>query len=707
MRYNCIYKNGFFEFLVIITLIMQKRGIYSMKNFLNALKESVCLIDEWEKICFMNTAFLDTLGYKQDEIDLIVIAQNILIEERKEENRVTAYSKSRQRLKGTCQFEVFYLEGTPYKGCIVEWDKEDKAKFLEAFLDSIEESVSIKDLEGHYVFANHKYAKNYHTSKEAIIGQNAEAFSTLEECKHIKSNEAYIIRTGEKLMREKREEKNGLVNYFEVTGMPLYDEEGKIKYIGAFKKNITVTKNLEHFVSESEHQFSKAKESYLYDEELDVSIDPLKDLGALLKYYYKTEYYDIWLYDKEEKNISAYFKNTLLKSSENEDVNFSFTFSMTDDIIQNCLKEGNGQIQEIFKNCINDEEYIPLDKPCYLIQSIIMYKGEFLGILVLAYEDYPHRFYERRYLMDKICNQLALIIKNKNLAEELQCAIASEKTLLQERAEAERALQLERMRSEFFANLSHEFRTPLNIILSASKLLEYTFQEHPKNKEIQKYLNYILNIKQNGYRLLKLVNNLIDITQIDSGYYKMYFANYNIIYIVEEIVNSVVDYAENNHITVIFDTEVEEEIIACDPEKIERIMLNLLSNAIKYAKIPGHINVTITLEQDFVVITVQDNGLGIPPDKLETIFERFIQANDLLTRPKEGSGIGLSLTKALVEMHGGHISVSSILGEETAFKVRLPRIQVEEERHYKESERYGFESNLERCHVEFSDIYTF
>lgn len=692
------------KFLIIFALIMLKRGICSMKNFLNVLSESICLIDEAGKISFINSAFFNILGYQQNEVDFSSVVQNIFIQENEVNNSIIAYSKSGQRLKGSCQFETVPLEGINYKGCIIKWIQEDKGEFLEAFLDAIEESVSIKDLEGYYVFANQKCAKNYKTTKEAIIGQTSEAFSTAKESKRLSENEAYIMRTGEKLTLERREEKAGLVNYFEITGMPLCGPNGNIKYIGIFKKNITVTKNLEHFVSESEHLFSKAKESYLYDQEIDVGSDePLKELGNLLKYYFKTDYYDIWLYNKKEQNIYAYFKNGMLKDYKMN----NFTFPMTDEMLKKYSEEEDGLIKETFEVQISDNEYIYRKEPYYLIESKIVYRGELLGILVLVYEKYPQHFYARRYLMGKICNQLALIIKNRNLTEALHCAMVTEKTLLQERAEAEKALQLERMRSEFFANLSHEFRTPLNIILSASKLLEYTLQEYPKDPEIEKYLTYICNIKQNGYRLLKLVNNLIDITQIDSGYYKMYFSNYNIIYIVEEIVDSVVNYAESNNISIIFDTEVEEEVIACDPEKIERIMLNLLSNAIKYAKLPGHINVLISLEQDYIVIAVQDNGVGIPPDKIETIFERFIQVNDLLTRPKEGSGIGLSLTKALVEMHGGNISVLSTLGEGSTFEVRLPRIQVKEEQRYTESERFGFESNLERCHVEFSDIYTF
>ena len=213
-------------------------------------------------------------------------------------------------------------------------------------------------------------------------------------------------------------------------------------------------------------------------------------------------------------------------------------------------------------------------------------------------------------------------------------------------------LSMESMRNEFFANLSHEFKTPLNIILGTMQLINKNIENdnitYNENFNLRKYNNVI---KQNSYRLLKLLNNLIDITRIDAGYYNIKMYNYNIVEIIEDITMSITQYAQQRGIKLIFDTEEEDIIIGCDPEKIERIILNLLSNAIKYTDPGGEIKVSITSSEEKVFVSVKDNGVGISERSISKIFERFAQDSTSFSRRCEGSGIGLSLVKSLVDMH--------------------------------------------------------
>ncbi len=177
---------------------------------------------------------------------------------------------------------------------------------------------------------------------------------------------------------------------------------------------------------------------------------------------------------------------------------------------------------------------------------------------------------------------------------------------------------------------------------------------------------------------------------------------------VEDITISVAQYVENKGIELIFDTEIEEEIIACDPDKIERIMLNLLSNAIKYTKVNGRIEVYLGIEDGKVFISVMDNGEGIENEKVDLVFNRFIQVDDTSERRYEGSGIGLSLVKSLIEMHGGNINVTSKVGEGTKFTFYLPIRIVEMEEGEKDHVPHKSEmisSKVEKCNIEFSDIY--
>ncbi|HDK7167048.1 TPA: PAS domain-containing sensor histidine kinase [Clostridium botulinum] len=251
--------------------------------------------------------------------------------------------------------------------------------------------------------------------------------------------------------------------------------------------------------------------------------------------------------------------------------------------------------------------------------------------------------------------------------------------------------------TEFLSNISHELKTPLNVIFTAVQLLGF----YEKDVDYEKEDKYLKLIKQNCYRLMKLINNLLDTTKLDSGYLKLNLVNYNIVSLIEEITLSVTSYAESKGINIIFDTNVEEKIIAVDTDKIERIILNLLSNSIKFTNPGGNIFVNIKDCGDYVYIHVKDTGVGIPSDKLESIFERFFQIDKTLKKNKEGTGIGLHLVKSFVEMHKGEVTITSELGKGTEFIIKLPAIVCNKNI---ESKNIIYEANIERINMEFSDI---
>ena len=270
-------------------------------------------------------------------------------------------------------------------------------------------------------------------------------------------------------------------------------------------------------------------------------------------------------------------------------------------------------------------------------------------------------------------------------------------------ASLEKSREFDELKSNFFCTVSHELKTPINIILGVVQLV--TMKEN--NLEVTNkvlFNKYIKMIKQNCYRLIKLSNNLIDITKIDAGYTEMNIKNHNIISIIENITLSVVDYINSKDISVVFDTDIEEKIIACDDEQLERVMLNLLSNAIKFTDSKGKIEVNIKDKNEFVIISVKDSGIGIPQEKIDIVFDRFRQVDATLTREKEGSGIGLSLVKSIIEKHGGNISLISEIGKGSEFIIELPvnlaicNNIIDEEIEFKEL-------NVERIKIEFSDIY--
>lgn len=269
----------------------------------------------------------------------------------------------------------------------------------------------------------------------------------------------------------------------------------------------------------------------------------------------------------------------------------------------------------------------------------------------------------------------------------------------------EEALELEKLRTEFFANISHELRTPLNIILGVIQILKRDLLDKEKPIDKGKIINNIDIERQNCFRLLRLINNLIDSTKLDAGHFQIDMINCNIVSVVEEITMSVASYISNNNINLIFDTDVEEKIIACDPDKIERIMLNLLSNCIKFTDDNGSIFVNIFDGEEYITLSVEDTGIGIPEEKVDIIFDRFRQVDKSFTRNYEGSGIGLSLVKSLVEMHDGTISVESKYGVGTKFTIKLPVKVLNKSKEKVNISNNIINTRVEKINIEFSDIY--
>ncbi|MBZ9633875.1 sensor histidine kinase [Clostridium sp. FP1] len=291
-------------------------------------------------------------------------------------------------------------------------------------------------------------------------------------------------------------------------------------------------------------------------------------------------------------------------------------------------------------------------------------------------------------------------ITEKIQIDELQKEVKIKENLI------EKAKEYENIKDQFFSTISHELKTPLNIILGVVQLIDKTFCQEKfctNHEKLKKYMNIS---KQNCFRLVKLINNLIDINKFDSGFMHMEYKNYNIVSVVENITLSIAEYVESKGIQLIFDTEIEERIVSCDAEKLERVMLNLLSNSIKFTKCGGTIMVSIYDKVESILISVKDTGIGIPIDMKEKVFDRFTQVDSTLRREAEGSGIGLSLVKAIVELHKGTINLESSVGIGSEFIIEFPVVVVEEQSYVREEVAASIHSNVERINIEFSDIYS-
>ncbi|MEG2868590.1 MAG: HAMP domain-containing sensor histidine kinase, partial [Terrisporobacter sp.] len=203
----------------------------------------------------------------------------------------------------------------------------------------------------------------------------------------------------------------------------------------------------------------------------------------------------------------------------------------------------------------------------------------------------------------------------------------------------------------------------------------------------------------NCKRMTRLVNNIMDLSNMDIGIIKADFKNYNIVSIVEEVTLSIVDYALLKSINIQFDTDMEEYVIKCDSSMIERVMLNLLSNAIKFSYENTNILVNVNIRCDCIEIDIHDEGIGISQQDKEIIFEKFVQLDKSFTRKNEGSGIGLSIVKSIVNLHEGSISVDSSISKGTTVKILLPNAIIED------SMLFDYDIDKHNIELELSDIY--
>ena len=231
--------------------------------------------------------------------------------------------------------------------------------------------------------------------------------------------------------------------------------------------------------------------------------------------------------------------------------------------------------------------------------------------------------------------------------------------------EAEKMHEVDEMKSRFFANISHEFRTPLTLILGPAKNVLGNTQE-PNTK------HNVSLIKRNAGRLLGLVNQLLDISKLESGNMKLETIPRNIVPLLKGCAFSFVSYAERKRIKLKFNSPEGEIIVYLDKDKFEKIIFNILSNAFKFTPEGGLVEVSVTKNVNYVDIKVSDTGVGIPVERIDKIFDRFYQVDGSHTREHEGTGIGLSLTKELVEFHKGKIEVESEPGKGSTFTVSLP-----------------------------------
>ncbi|MHC1754643.1 MAG: PAS domain S-box protein [Methanosarcina sp.] len=240
-----------------------------------------------------------------------------------------------------------------------------------------------------------------------------------------------------------------------------------------------------------------------------------------------------------------------------------------------------------------------------------------------------------------------------------------EEALINAKTAAETA---NRTQSEFLTNMSHELKTPLNSIIGFSDLLK----EGIAGSLNEKQSRYVQFISSSGKNLLEIINDILDLSKAEAGDEDLNIEEFYINESINKVISIILPQTHEKNIKLNYNSENVKLWIAADESKFQQIMNNLLSNAIKFTPAGGSIDVTLKQERDLVTITVKDTGIGIAEDSLEKIFRPFIQIDSSLSRTFEGTGLGLTLVKKYVEMHGGNIYVESKIGEGSSFRFELP-----------------------------------
>lgn len=238
----------------------------------------------------------------------------------------------------------------------------------------------------------------------------------------------------------------------------------------------------------------------------------------------------------------------------------------------------------------------------------------------------------------------------------------------------QRSMALEKLTTELFSNISHEFKTPINIIMSSIDLLKLKLQmDDPKNYE-EKYAQYLHYTEQNCYKLLRLVSNLLDSTKMENRSLQLLTSKCDIKTFIQNTLRCTETFAQNYGIEIYYTSEIEGPcMLNCDRDRVDRILLNLLSNSIKHTPQGGQIFVNLSDDEDYVYISVRDTGEGIQPEFLPYVFDKFQTCSESFIKNSDGTGLGLSIVKGLVELHQGIITVNSTPGEGATFTFSLSK----------------------------------
>lgn len=324
-------------------------------------------------------------------------------------------------------------------------------------------------------------------------------------------------------------------------------------------------------------------------------------------------------------------------------------------------------------------KHSPVEQKSYLV-SPLRIRNSVFGILVLEKYGSEQFVQEDIRIADAFSSVVAYIIKDAELSDVFKMQVKILQENISERAKAQKIieeqnrqiLETSKIKDDFLANVSHELRTPLTAIIGFSDAL----MAEIFGKLNEKQAEYVKEINSGAVHLLGLLNGILDMSKIESKQMSLNCMNFDVKSSIDEVLNVVRTLAEKKNISIERSYPQSSVQICADFKKFQQIVYNLLSNAIKYNNKGGIIKISFSFDEKMLRVSVQDNGIGISEEDFEKIFEKFQQIENIYTKTESSTGLGLTITKEFVEMHGGKIWLESKLNEGSTFIFEIPLKQV-------------------------------
>jgi len=368
-----------------------------------------------------------------------------------------------------------------------------------------------------------------------------------------------------------------------------------------------------------------------------------------------------------------------------DSLQYKYSYKKHSDYTKDSVFQINKQIKEfIFSNTgkvLNDSDklikLLELDKfnqKSFLVSKLKI-KSTVFGIIILSKKEQDYYKKEDLFALNAASSILSYVLKDQELSNVFKIQLKALKDGIVEKNNAyktikeqnEKILEADKAKNEFLANISHELRTPLNSILGFADILSTKLYGdlNPKQDE------YINDIKASGTHLLGMINEVLDMSKIEANAMKLVKSHFMISRAVNEVKNILMPLALKKNIYINAEISEDFEVFA-DYQKIQQILYNLVSNAIKYSPNDDSIDIAVIHNAQSFKIAVHDNGIGIDPKYHGKIFAKFVQLDNAYTKKESSTGLGLTITKELVELHGGKITIISEINNGSTFIVDIP-----------------------------------